>query len=144
MCETQQGFASGCGNLRSLQISSSRVIFHRPFAPAKNKRLRVSDIPMPDGNAPDCTSAQSKTHSTEPRQIRYRWHPWFERIVWIYEELDKNGEGIRRCRSENNENARPLELPTWMFDETRCCCMRIQDAATVDCEALQRLKELLK
>jgi hypothetical protein len=54
MCETQQGFASGCGNLCSLQISIGRVIFHRPFAHAKNKPLRVSDTPMPDVNVLGC------------------------------------------------------------------------------------------
>jgi hypothetical protein len=28
--------------------------------------------------------------------------------------LEKNGEGIRRCRNEKNVNARLLELPAWM------------------------------
>jgi hypothetical protein len=64
--------------------------------------------------------------------------------VWIHEDLDKNGEGIRRCRSENDLNARPLELPGWMFDEERCRCMKIGNVAKVDWKALQRLKELLK
>jgi hypothetical protein len=104
----------------------------------------VSLFQATDEYANDGTNSQSKTHSTEPREVRYRWHPWFERTVWIYEELDKNGVEIRRCRSEHSENARPLELPAWMFDEARCRCMQIQDMATVDCKALQGLKELLK
>ena len=68
----------------------------------------------------DCTSSQSKTHNIESQEGRYRWHPWYGRAVWIHEDLEKSGEGIRRCRSENNLNARPLELPAWMFDEGRC------------------------
>ena len=92
----------------------------------------------------DCTSSQSKTHSIESQEVRYRWHPWYGRAVWIHEDLEKHGEGIRRCRSENNVKARPLELPAWMFDEERCRSMEIRSAARVDCKALQRLKELLK
>src|SRR6267143_7306218 len=90
------------------------------------------------------TSSQSKTHSIESQEVRYRWHPWYGRAVWIHEDLEKHGEGIRRCRSENNVKARPLELPAWMFDEERCRSMEIRSAARVDCKALQRLKELLK
>src|SRR5207253_1523651 len=102
--------------------------------------------PVRDWNADerDCTSSQSKTHSIESQEVRYRWHPWYGRTVWIHEDLEKNGEGIRRCRGENNVKARPLELPAWMFDEERCRSMEIRSAARVDCKALQRLKELLK
>jgi hypothetical protein len=53
-------------------------------------------------------------------------------------------KGFDECRREDNENARPLELLSWMFDEARCRDMQIQDMAMVDCEALQRLKEFLK
>src|SRR5262245_33794431 len=61
------------------------------------------------------TRSQSNTHSIECEEVRYRWHPWYGRRVWIHGDLDKNGEGIRRCRSENDLSARPLELPAWMF-----------------------------
>jgi len=90
------------------------------------------------------TRGPSKTHSIESQEVRYLWHPWYGRTVCIHEELEKNSEGIRRCRDENNVNARPLELPAWMFDEERCRSMEIRSAARVDCKALQRLKELLK
>ena len=90
------------------------------------------------------TRSQSNTHSIESEEVRYRWHPWYGRRVCIHEDLDKKGEGIRRCRSENDLNARPLELPAWMFDEERCRCMQIGSVARVDWKALQRLKELLK
>ena len=92
----------------------------------------------------DGTRGPSKTHSIESQEVRYLWHPWYGRTVCIHEELEKNSEGIRRCRDENNVNARPLELPAWMFDEERCRSMEIRSAARVDCKALQRLKELLK
>ena len=90
------------------------------------------------------TRSQSNTHIIESEEVRYPWHPWYGRRVWIHEDLDKNGEGIRRCRSENDLRARPLELPAWMFDEERCRCMQIGSVARVDWRALQRLKELLK
>ena len=90
------------------------------------------------------TRSQSNTHSIESEEVRYPWHPWYGRRVWIHEDLDKNGDGIRRCRSENDLNARPLELPAWMFDEERCRCMQICSVARVDWRALQRLKELLR
>jgi hypothetical protein len=91
-----------------------------------------------------CTRSESNTHSIESQEVRYRWHPWYGRTVWIHEDLEKHGEGIRRCRSENNVKARPLELPAWMFDEERCRGMEVRSAARVDCEALQRVTELLK
>src|ERR1700757_615733 len=84
---------------------------------------------MKGGAAIHGTSSQSKTHSIESQEVRYRWHPWYGRTVWIHEDLEKNGEGIRRCRSENNVNARPLELPAWMFDEERCRRMQKEMAA---------------
>jgi hypothetical protein len=52
------------------------------------------------------TRSQSNTHSIESEEVRYPWHPWYGRRVWIHEDLDKNGEGIRRCRSESDLNAR--------------------------------------
>src|SRR6266850_5686344 len=105
---------------------------------------RVNPYLTISATAPRGTSSQSKTHSIESQEVRYRWHPWYGRAVWIHEDLEKHGEGIRRCRSENNVKARPLELPAWMFDEERCRSMEIRSAARVDCKALQRLKELLK
>lgn len=76
--------------------------------------------------------------------MRYRWHPWYGRTVWIHEDLEKHGEGIRRCRIQNSAKARPLVLPAWMFDEERCRVMEVRSAARVDCKALQRVSELLK
>src|SRR2546421_11990367 len=66
------------------------------------REMRVRDLCV---GVTDCTSSQSKTHSIESQEVRYRWHPWYGRTVWIHEDLEKNGEGIRRCRSENNINA---------------------------------------
>ena len=104
----------------------------------------VSPYPTKGEAAIHGTRGPSKTHSIESQEVRYLWHPWYGRTVCIHEELEKNSEGIRRCRDENNVNARPLELPAWMFDEERCRSMEIRSAARVDCKALQRLKELLK
>jgi len=106
--------------------------------------LRVFDSSVLGATVVHCTKQQSNTHSIESQEVRYRWHPWYGRIVWIHEDLEKRGGGVRRCRSENNVNVRPLELPAWMFDEERCRGMEVRSAARVDCEALQRVRELLK
>ena len=41
------------------------------------------------------TSRQSNAHSTESREIRYPWHPWCGRSVWIYSTVVKGGITVR-------------------------------------------------
>ena len=131
--------AVGTGDA-SHQLRESRQFF-RPTVPVGDL---VNLYPTTDEGGICDTRGPSKTHSIESQEVQYLWHPWYGRTVCIHEELEKNSEGIRRCRDENNVNARPLELPAWMFDEERCRSMEIRSAARVDCKALQRLKELLK
>src|SRR5262245_25440179 len=43
-----------------------------------------------------CTSRQRNTHNTESREVRYAWHPWFGRIVTVFETLTKGEEPLSR------------------------------------------------
>src|SRR5262245_9711764 len=60
----------------------------------QSRRLPGFDSPALDVDAGRCTRSQSNTHSIESEEVRYPWHPWYGRRVWIHEDLDKNGEGI--------------------------------------------------
>jgi hypothetical protein len=44
-----------------------------------------------------CTTKQRNTHSTESRVIRYRWHPWFDREVWIHRTRVGEALAVARC-----------------------------------------------
>jgi len=90
------------------------------------------------------TTRQLNTHITESREVCYPWHPWYARSVWIYETLVKNGQAVFRCGIEENQEARRLEIPQWMFDPAQCSRMRRMAVATVACEALWDLKVLLQ
>ena len=72
--------------------------------------------PRRDESWIDDTSRQSNTPSIESREVRYPWHPWHGRTVWIYQSLKKQGEGILRCRMEQDPSVSLQELPEWMFD----------------------------
>jgi hypothetical protein len=89
------------------------------------------------------TSRQSNTHSIEAREVRYPWHPWYGRTVWIYQSLKKHGDGILRCRIEQDQSVSLQELPEWMFD-TAAGQIQIAKAPAVGCEALRDLKALLQ
>jgi hypothetical protein len=90
------------------------------------------------------TTRQSNTHSIESREVRYPWHPWYGLTVWIYQTVEKAGEGISRCRIEQNLNVRLFELPEWMFDAAACSQMQIRKAPALGCRALWDLKTLLE
>jgi len=89
------------------------------------------------------TSRQSNTHSTESREVRYPWHPWYGRPVWIHGAFVKGGQAVYRCSLEQNHEARLFEIPQWMFDSGACCRVHRAETAAVDCAALRDLKLLL-
>src|SRR6267142_6478196 len=89
------------------------------------------------------TSGQSNTHSTESREIRYPWHPWCGRSVWIHRKVVKGGRAVYRCSLEPNHEARLFEVPQWMFESGACCQVRSAEKPAVNCAALLDLKLLL-
>jgi hypothetical protein len=103
----------------------------------------VNPYPMRDADGSDGTSRQSKTHNIESREVRYRWHPWHRRTVWVYQSLKKHGVGILRCRTEQDQRGSLLELPEWMFD-TAAGEIQLAKTAVVSCEALRDLKVVLQ
>src|SRR5215467_10253050 len=98
---------------------------------------------MTDAFWTDCTSRQSNTHIIESREVRYPWHPWHGRTVWIYQALRKQGEGIFRCRIDQDPSVSLQELPKGMLD-TAASQIQIAMRAAVSCEALRDLKALLR
>jgi len=99
--------------------------------------------PVQDELCPGNTSRQSNTHSTELREIRYPWHPWRGRSVWIYGAFVKSGWALYRCSLEQNQKARLFEIPQWMFDSGACCRVHRAEQPAVDSAALLELKLLL-
>jgi hypothetical protein len=96
-----------------------------------------------DAFAPHDTSRQPNTHNTESREVCYPWHPWFGRAVAVYEVLVKHGHSVSRCGLEEERNRRSVEIPTWMFEPTACCRLRLMAVPTVGCEA-RELQALLR
>jgi hypothetical protein len=103
----------------------------------------VNLYPMRDEGESDGTSRQSNTHSIESREVRYPWHPWYGRTVWIYQSLKKQGGGILRCGVEQDVRVSLLELPEWMF-ETAAGCIQLAKMPAACCEALRDLRTLLQ
>jgi len=91
-----------------------------------------------------CTSRQRNTHSTESRQVRYPWHPWFGRSVTVYEALTKGDQPVCRCGVDDQCHGRSLEVPAWMFEPARCDHLRMTAAPFVDDQALIALKSVLQ
>src|SRR5215469_6293084 len=89
------------------------------------------------------TSRQSNTHSSEVREIRYPWHPWYGRAVCIHGALVKGGQALYHCSLEQNHQAPLFQIPQWMFESGACCRMHRAEEPAVDCAALRDLRRLL-
>src|SRR5438128_10435496 len=89
-------------------------------------------------------SRQPNTHSTELRELRYPWHPWFGRAVTIYEVLVKQGHSVSRCGLEEERHRLSLEVPTWMFEPAACGRLRVMAVPAVNCDALSAVQTLLR
>jgi hypothetical protein len=90
-----------------------------------------------------CTSRQSDTHRIESREVRYPWHPWYGRAVWIDRVVVRGGRAVFRCRLEPGQESRSVEVPQWMFDAASCHRMRLGPLPSVSCDALRDLQAVL-
>jgi hypothetical protein len=115
----------------------ARVLASEQFSTQERPWLALNVFSSAD------TSRQSNTHSTESREIRYPWHPWYGRPVWIHRAFVKAGQAVYRCSLEQNLEGPLLEIPQWMLDSGVCCRIHSAENAAVDCAALQDLKLLL-
>src|SRR5262245_65654591 len=93
-------------------------------------------------DARDCTTRQRNTHNTESREVRYPWHPWFGRVVTVYETVSKSGQPVCRCGIEDQRNDRSVEVPAWMFAAATCTHRRLTTTAVVGPQALIGLKAM--
>ena len=132
--------------MASPRLGSAR----EPSGRLTHRRLQQRSDPLecqvPSSRAAgrSCTSRQRNTHSTELRQVRYPWHPWFGQSVTVYEALAKGGSRICRCGFDDERNDRSLEVPAWMFEPAACDRLRLADVPIVDCQALIELKAVLQ
>jgi len=90
------------------------------------------------------TNRRTNAHNTESRQLRYAWHPWFRRTVWIHGTLIKGGRPVHRCSLEEKQEAQLTEIPQWMFEPDTCCRVRRGEKPVVDLAALLDLRLLLQ
>ena len=89
------------------------------------------------------TSRQSDTHRIESREVRYPWHPWYGRAVWIDQAVVRGGRAMFQCRLELGQEQRSVEVPQWMFDAASCHWMRLGPIPSVSWEVLRELRALL-
>jgi len=91
-----------------------------------------------------CTTARQNTHVIERREVLYRRHPWFGRLVHVHQMIDKPGEAVFRCNLTDCRSDRLLEVPIWMFDRAACAACRRVAMAHVDLDTLTVLVELVR
>jgi len=91
-----------------------------------------------------CTTRQHKTHSSDCRELRYPWHPWHGRRVWISRSSARGGSPVFQCSLDPDSRSRLLEIPQWMFDASRVCLIRLATTPVTSCEALRELGELIR
>jgi hypothetical protein len=132
-----------CGSSSSTARRGVPADSLRLRCPHAQPRDRSVHCPNLGGCARDGTSRQSKTHSTEVREIRYPWHPLYGRLVWIHGALVKGGQALYHCSLEQNHQAPLFQIPQWMFESGACCRMHRAEEPAVDCAALRDLKRLL-
>lgn len=101
------------------------------------------DNRAPGAGGGGCTSERRKTHVTETGEVLYPWHPWFGRVVYIHDVIERGGERILRCDLSEKPTARCMHIPAWMFDRAACLRIRRADRPQVELAALSCLKALL-
>ena len=91
-----------------------------------------------------CTSRRHNAQRTEVRSVHYPWHAWHGRSLVIRESLVRGGQAVHRCILESDDDAaKSVEIPQWMFDRATCCGTRQAERPIVDSAALLQLKALV-
>jgi hypothetical protein len=80
---------------------------------------------------------------SETVEVLYPWHPWFGRVVYIHDVIERGSERIFRCNLSEKQTARCMDIPAWMFDRAACLRIRRADTPQVEVTALIGLKALL-
>src|SRR3954453_171028 len=90
---------------------------------------RAGDCLCLDGFVRDDTTQQRHTHIRDVREVRYCFHPWHGRAVWVHASLIRRGRAVAYC-SLKDENSRVLEVPLWMLDVAACSKTRVSKSDT--------------
>lgn len=114
--------------------------------PASSSRMPplASDRPGSSAAGSGCTTVRRNAHVTESRVVLYRWHPWYDREVFVLRSVRKGEQVVLRCALELAEVAPRLDVPQWMFDAAICCGMRLMTQASVSVEVLRDIETLLR
>ncbi len=90
-----------------------------------------------------CTTRQHKTHITDARELRYPWHPWAGREVFIHGAVGRSDSPALHCSLDPSTTPRLIQIPQWMFEPAVSYEAQIREAPSVDVAALLQLKSLL-
>ena len=107
------------------------------------RRGLAADRPASCAAARGCTTRQHKTHITDARELRYPWHPWAGREVFIHGAVGKSDSPALHCSLDPSTTPRLIQIPQWMFDPAVSYEAQLRDSPSVDAAALLQLKLLL-
>jgi hypothetical protein len=113
-----------------------------PPTAAPGRPPPASGSPGTGAVAPRCRTPQHKTPLIDVRTVRYPFHPWYGREVYVLDQGVRHGQAVLDCRLDR-DHARALEIPAWMLDEAACSTARITTQPGVSFQALRRLRQLL-
>ena len=109
----------------------------------KQAKGRAADCLCLGEGVGDDTTQQRNTHIRDVREIRYCFHPWHRRAVWVHASLVRRGRAVAYCSLEE-ENSRVLEVPLWMLDVAACSKNQVSKLGFVSTDSLRELKEILE
>ena len=89
------------------------------------------------------TSGVHDTHKTYIREVRYQWHPWCGKQVYVYGEVRRGVVAVLRCTLDAFNRSASLEIPEWMFDSGYCSRMKAETISYVGVSALREVRALL-
>lgn len=89
-----------------------------------------------------CRTRQHKTTLINVRAVRYPFHPWFGRDVFVCADFSRREQAVLHCRLDADA-PRPLEIPAWMVDDTICATVTVTLQPRVSVSALRLLRQLL-
>src|SRR5689334_16411871 len=130
----------GVSQIRRRENSNSVV--HPVFAdvesvPVSSRRSgppqSADCVNLDDGVLSD-TTQQRNTHIRDVREIRYCWHAWHGRAVWVHASRVRRGRPVAYCSLEH-ENSRVLEVPLWMLDVAACSKTQVSKLGFVSADS---------
>jgi hypothetical protein len=92
----------------------------------------------------NCTIKRKNAHSTEFRELLYRWHPWSGLQVCIHDAIERRDGVAFRCGLNASDSERWLEISAWMFDRSTCARVRLDVEPRTNLAALATLVALLR